>query len=140
MITQINFVPFTDVLLVLLVIFMMTASFLGSEGGLEMRLPRMASAEARDEQPQGVVVTILRDGRAYVDEKPVEREALVRSLSAAAEGKRTRLAIIRADRFVPYERVAHAIDAAKLAGLNDLALATELSLDGEQPAVPAQAD
>ena len=53
MITQINFVPFTDVLLVLLVIFMMTATILGNEGGLEMRLPRVASAEAQGEQPEG---------------------------------------------------------------------------------------
>lgn len=140
MITQINFVPFTDVVLVLLVIFMMTASFMGTEGGLDMRLPRMASAEARDQQPDGVVVTILRSGRVYVDDEATEPGDLVRQLASTAEAKRTRLAIIRADRLVPYERVAHAIDAAKLAGLNDLALATELDLAGEQPAVRSDSD
>ncbi|HHX42212.1 MAG TPA: biopolymer transporter ExbD [Armatimonadetes bacterium] len=140
MITQINFVPFTDVLLVLLVIFMMTATILGNEGGLEMRLPRVASAEAQGEQPEGVVVTIVRSGRVYIDDEATASGDLVHRLASAANDRRTRVVIIRADRLVPYERVAHAIEAAKLAGLSDLALATELDLGGDRPAVQLEQD
>ncbi len=140
MITQINFVPFTDVLLVLLVIFMMTATILGNEGGLEMRLPRVASAEAQGEQPEGVVVTIVRSGRVYIDDEATASGDLVHRLASAANDRRTRVGIIRADRLVPYERVAHAIEEAKLAGLSDLALATELDLGGDRPAVQLEQD
>ena len=131
MITQINFVPFTDVLLVLLVIFMMAATFLGPESGLDLRLPQAASAQPRDEPLGGIVVTILADGRVFVDDQQVNPADLVRQLAARATERKTRLAVVRADRTVTYERVALAIDAAKLAGLNDLALATELDLGDE---------
>ena len=124
----------------LLVIFMMTATILGNEGGLEMRLPRVASAEAQGEQPEGVVVTIVRSGRVYIDDEATASGDLVHRLASAANDRRTRVVIIRADRLVPYERVAHAIEAAKLAGLSDLALATELDLGGDRPAVQLEQD
>lgn len=128
MITQINFVPFTDVLLVLLVIFMMAATFMGPESGLDLRLPAAASSEARDQPLGGVTVNILANGTLYVDDRITPEVELVRRLAERATTKHTRLVVIRADKTVAYERVAHTIDAAKLAGLNDLALATELDL------------
>ncbi|MBI3945474.1 MAG: biopolymer transporter ExbD [Armatimonadetes bacterium] len=136
LITEINFVPFIDIVLVLLVIFMMTASFLGTqEAGLDLRLPPAVSAQARDEPLDGIVVSILSDGRVYVDDREIAGPDLVRQLASRAASRRTQLAIIRADRAVPYERVAYAIDAAKLAGLSDLALATELD-PGSRPRGP----
>lgn len=133
MITQINIVPFTDVVLVLLIIFMVTAKFLGPDSSLDLRLPATAAAQPRNEPLSGIVVTILANGSTYVDQQAVADKDLVRSLAGRASEKRTRLVIVRADRAVPYERVAHAIDSAKLAGCNDLALATELNL-GSAPA------
>ncbi|NLC55762.1 MAG: biopolymer transporter ExbD [Armatimonadetes bacterium] len=140
LITQINFIPFTDVLLVLLVIFMMAAHFLGTEAGLDLRLPAVASAQTREQPLEGVVVTILADGRLYIDEKQTEEADLVRDLAQTATRKHTRLVIVRADRAVAYERVARTIDAAKLAGLNDLALATELDLGQRPEHAPVEAD
>ncbi|MDH7567964.1 MAG: biopolymer transporter ExbD [Armatimonadota bacterium] len=134
LITDINFVPFTDVLLVLLVIFMMTARLLGTDAGLDVRLPRAAAASTYPEPPNGVVVTIQRDGRFFVDDQPVAQPDLVRALTRAAADKQTRLVVVRADRAVTYDRIAFTIDSAKLAGLNDLALATELQLDSSGPA------
>lgn len=140
LITQINFVPFTDIVLVLLIIFMMAAHFLGTEAGLDLRLPATASAQPRNEPLDGVVVTILSDGRLYVGDKETEEAGLVHALEEAAARTRHRLVIVRADRAVAYERVARAIDAAKLAGLNDLALATELELGDAPRHAPTEAN
>lgn len=139
LITQINFVPFTDVLLVLLVIFMMAASFLGPESGLDLRLPSSVSAQTRDEPLGGVVVSILADGSYWLDDREIAEPELVRGLASRAAAKRTRLVVVRADRSVAYERVARTIDAAKLAGLSDLALATELDLGPESGRSPVEA-
>lgn len=139
LITEINFVPFTDVVLVLLIIFMMTASFLGTqESTLDLHLPQAASAQARDEPLEGVVVSILSDGRVYVDDQEVPASDLARHLAEHATTRRTRTAILRADRAVPYERVAYAIDAAKIAGLRDLALATGRDVGVQPPSAPEE--
>lgn len=121
--SEINIVPFTDVCLVLLIIFMITANFIATGQGLNIELPRAASAlpEAHGQ----VVVFITGEGEIYLNAERVKAETLRDRLTAAARKDPETVVVISADRRVPYERVVEALDAVRTAGVSYLALAAE---------------
>lgn len=120
---EINIVPFTDVCLVLLIIFMITANFIATGQGLNIELPTSASALP---QTQGqAVVFITGTGEVFLNAERLEPEALRSRLVSAAEQDPEIVVVISADRRVPYERVVDVLDAVRLAGVSYLALAAE---------------
>ncbi|WP_024327030.1 protein TolR [Thioalkalivibrio sp. AKL19] len=134
--SQINVVPFIDVMLVLLIIFMITAPML--QQGVEVDLPE-ADAEAMDEDPSAaepLVVTVDASGAMslnqgpYVNEPlaPQEMTEIVREFLAENPGTQT---FVRGDRNVDYGRVIDAMVALQRAGGGRVGLITEPPRDNQ---------
>ena len=120
LIAGINVTPLVDVTLVLLIIFMVTAKILVSQGML-MDLPKAASGESI----QTVFsVELAADGRTRVDSEVVKDDEAVGDLAKAARGRNKDLrAVIRADSKVEHGRVIHVLDLLKRAGVAKIAFA-----------------
>jgi biopolymer transport protein ExbD len=121
-VASINIVPFVDVVLVLLVIFMLTSATI-VRAGLEVDLPRAASAGSRVESTINLILTA--DGALWFNGEVVASHAEAgRRIRAAAGDPKTR-AVITADRGVPYGSVVELIDLVKLNGVTTFALDVE---------------
>jgi biopolymer transport protein ExbD len=133
-ITEINITPLTDVMLVLLIIFMVTATFLVVEPSLDVRLPSAVTARSRPEPERTITVSISQGGGLKVNGKPADREHLVEALLAAARNlpPGERLVMVRGDRDADYGTIVFVMDAARLVGLRQVALATEPPQAGER--------
>ncbi|WP_426756894.1 ExbD/TolR family protein [Myxococcus sp. Y35] len=121
-ITGINVTPLVDVVLVLLIIFMVTANFIVRET-VEVDLPRAANG---GETVQGLVNVVLdKEGKLFFDGAEVsEKELEAKVVEALAKDKETR-AIISADQSLPYGRVMRLIDVVKGKGIAKFALNIE---------------
>ncbi|SDD42070.1 ExbD/TolR family protein [Myxococcus virescens] len=121
-ITGINVTPLVDVVLVLLIIFMVTANFIVRET-VEVDLPRAANG---GETVQGLVNVVLdKEGKFFFDgTEMTEKELEARVAEAVAKDKETR-AIISADQSLPYGRVMRLIDVVKGQGIAKFALNIE---------------
>lgn len=123
---EINITPFTDVVLVLLIIFMVSASYIGSQNALNVNLPSARNAEAMKNR-QNVEVTIKADENIYVDGNPFSPQNVTNELMARNQKKPIDTVIVRADKGVNYERVVRVFDAVKQAGIENIALPTKIS-------------
>jgi biopolymer transport protein TolR len=124
---EINITPFTDVVLVLLVIFMVSASFLGvnAKGGMNVNLPSAKTTEPT--QPgKEIEITVTRAKAVSINGNPVAVADLPGALNALRKQSNIDLVVIKADQAVVYDRIVKVMDAVKLAGLDKIALATEL--------------
>jgi len=121
---EINIVPFTDVCLVLLIIFLMTASFLVTGSGLEIELPTASSATPQEENQ--IVIFVTEKGEVYLAGEKVGLEQLLDRLTAEAAKNRKIVVVVSADRKVSYGSVVEVLDAVRLSGLEYLALAAEM--------------
>jgi biopolymer transport protein ExbD len=118
---EINVTPLVDVMLVLLVVFMVTAPLLAA--GLKLDLPRASTAKPLDPK-EPVVVSVDRDGRIAVDQTPVAREELAAAvLAKIAEGERA--VRVRGDRDLAYGEMVGIVDLIAAAGVRRIALVTE---------------
>jgi biopolymer transport protein TolR len=125
--SEINMTPLIDVMLVLLIIFMITAPLMTSR--LKLDLPR-AEAQAPPPAPPAVMsIGLTADGRMHLDDQVVTAEALAVQAEAQSRQKPDTEVQLRADRVVPYERVAQLIGLLQKAGLHRIAFVTE----GEDP-------
>lgn len=124
--SDINVTPLVDVMLVLLVIFIITAPLMSS--AIRLDLPK-AQAEAPITVPNFVTLSLDREGRLFLDDKSVTPEALASALADAAQRHPDTEVQLRADSAVPYGRVAEVMAIANKAGLSRIGFVTE------QPAV-----
>ena len=123
-IVGINVTPMVDVVLVLLVIMMVSATYIVSQS-LKVELPKTATS---DESVQRTyVVTITKDGKLLFNEKPIEEASLREQFkSAKAKNKEANL-VVTADREALHGDVVHVIDLAKLEGIVKFAIHVERS-------------
>jgi biopolymer transport protein ExbD len=130
MITGINVTPLVDVMLVLLIIFMVTARIIVSQG-MPMDLPKSASGESI----QTVFsVELTADGKTVVDSAPVANDDLISGLAKRAKEKNKDLrAVIRADSKVEHGRVIHVLDLLNRTGVSKIAFAVAPSGDKVAP-------
>lgn len=120
LISGINVTPLVDVTLVLLIIFMVTAKIIVSQG-LPMDLPKAASGE---EVQTVFSVELTADGKTVVDSKPVKSDEDISALAQTAKAKTRDLrAVIRADKKVEHGRVIHVLDLLKRSGVAKIAFA-----------------
>ena len=128
--SEINVTPLVDVMLVLLIIFMVTAPLLVA--GVPIDLPE-SRAGALDQQAEPVQIAIDRDGQITVDEVAVDEAALparLASIAAAPQPAEGRRIYLRADRTLDYGRVMRVMGELNRAGLNRVAL---VSVGGDEP-------
>jgi biopolymer transport protein TolR len=126
---EINVVPYIDVMLVLLIIFMITAPLLTQ--GVKVNLPK-AHAEPipskNDKQP--VVLSVDRQGRLYLDvggdpQVPADPDAIEARVAAALQADPQRAVVVRADRSVSYGLVMQAMVLLQRAGASKVGMATD---------------
>lgn len=120
--SDINMTPLIDVMLVLLVIFMITAPLMSSS--LKLDLPRTDAAQPSD-TPQFISVAIDRDGRTFFGDEAVSETELASRIEAAARRNPQTEVQLRADRSVAYGRVAELIGTVQKAGLSRIGFVTE---------------
>ena len=125
-IAQINVTPLVDVMLVLLVIFMVTAPII--QQGVTVDLPKTRAA-ALNSQEDPLVVGVTKDGTVYLNDNPIALGDLRNKLVAIAQSTSDRAVLLRADRSVPYGEVVGVIGAIKEAGINKLGMVTEPAPD-----------
>jgi biopolymer transport protein TolR len=116
---EINVTPLVDVVLVLLIIFMVTAPFL--QGGLEIDLPKVSSRGL--DVREGVIVSVRGDRTLAVGNRVIPLADLEKSLAQA--GAEHRPVYLRADQTVPYGMVVEIISRMRRAGVASLGLVTQ---------------
>jgi biopolymer transport protein TolR len=129
---EINVTPLVDVMLVLLVIFMVTAPMLTV--GVPVDLPK-TNASALNEQEDPLTVTVDAKGILYLQETPLELEALVPRLVAITGSNPEARIYVRGDKGISYGRVMEVMGAINAAGFKKVALISELP-QGKQPSTP----
>ena len=120
--SEINVTPLVDVMLVLVVIFIITAPLLASS--IRLDLPRTDAATA-SEAPKFITLAISPGGQVFLDERPVTAEQLAQGLQEAAARNPDTEVQLRADRAVPYGQVVVVMGAAQKAGLNRIGFVAE---------------
>ena len=126
--SEINVTPMVDVMLVLLVIFMITAPLLTV--GLQVNLPE-SEASTLPGQDEPLTVTVDAEGQIFIQETGVELEDLVPRLVAITENKRDIRLFVRGDRSINYGRVMQVMGAVNAAGFDRVALVTTLPRSGQ---------
>ena len=117
---DINITPLVDVVLVLLVIFMITAPVLQS--GIEVNIPKTRTVKEITEQR--VVVTIDRDQNVFLGDKPVNVHDLGQRLRDSSGDSSKKVIYLRADVRVPFGAFASVMDAVKQAGITNISVVT----------------
>ena len=121
-IAQINVTPLVDVMLVLLVIFMVTAPIL--QQGVAVDVPKVAAGPLTGEEEQ-LVVNIAKGGKLYLNDTALTSRDLATRLAAIAGARPDRQVYVRADQAVPYGDVMAVIGSIRDAGLARVGLVTE---------------
>ncbi|MFH0725946.1 MAG: protein TolR [Pseudomonadota bacterium] len=128
---EINVTPFVDVMLVLLIIFMVTAPMMVE--GLNVNLPQATSEPLpSSEQEQHLVVSIDAGQEVYINDFKVSIDFLREKLFKVLETRTNRAVFIKADKDVPYGAVVRVLSEVKAAGVEKLGMLT-VPLDGEKP-------
>lgn len=119
-IAEINVTPFVDVMLVLLIVFMITAPMLTS--GVSVDLPDTDAAAMSQSDDVPVEVTLTREGDIYISESKVDREKLLAVLDQATKSKKDSKIYIRADQVLDYGTVMEILGMVNRAGYTKVAL------------------
>jgi biopolymer transport protein ExbD len=119
--SEINMTPLVDVMLVLLVIFLVTAPMLNS--AIKLDLPAEAASQISEEKT--VTIAITRDGAYFVDDQEVSQSALEQHLKILAKENPKRQIHLRADVNVNYGKVSHVLAELQRAGLSNIGFITE---------------
>ncbi|MES2414200.1 MAG: biopolymer transporter ExbD [Pseudomonadota bacterium] len=136
--SEINVTPLVDVMLVLLVIFILTAPLLASS--IKLDLPITDAAKPAD-APKFVMLVVDGGGQVYLNDKPVAVEQLAASLAQTAAQNPDTEVQLRADQAVPYGRVVEVMGVAQKAGLNRIGFVADTpasAVPGAPPAVPVR--
>ena len=122
---EINITPLTDIFLVLLIIFMISSSAM-MEGGLNVKLPTAKSSSiTSSSNSKPIYVTIDKDGGLSVGDKKADINTLTDILKEAVAGNPDKTVVIRGDEGVILGRAVQIMDAARNAGAQKIAIATQ---------------
>jgi biopolymer transport protein TolR len=113
--SDINMTPLIDVMLVLVVIFIITAPLLASS--IKLDLPKTDAAKP-NEAPKFVLLVVDKSGQAFLNDKPLATAELAKQLAQTAQQNPDTELQLRADEAVPYGRVVEVMGVAQKAGLN----------------------
>ena len=127
-ISDINVVPYIDVMLVLLIIFMITTPLITQ--GVKVELPEADAEPLSEESEEPLVISVSQAGELFLNvgddkENPLEEEALMLRVAAVLRHKPKTPVMVRGDSRVDYGRVVHAMVLAQAAGAPSVGLVTE---------------
>ena len=120
---DINVTPLVDVMLVLLIIFMVTAPMLHQ--GISVALPKTATTNLRSTLEDPIVLSISKDGLYYINETPVARGLLKDRLRAILRSKKEKAVLLKADRSLSYGTVIETLDLLNRMGIESLGMITD---------------
>jgi biopolymer transport protein TolR len=135
--SEINVTPFVDVMLVLLIVFMVTAPLLTV--GVTVDLPKATSAPLPG-QDEPLTVSVDRDGKIFIQESEISIDDLGPRLVAILETKPGTRIFVRGDRVIDYGRVMEVVGSIHDAGIAKVALVTKLRDEGAGPITIEDAD
>jgi biopolymer transport protein ExbD len=126
-ISEINITPLTDVMLVLLIIFMVTATFFVAEPAMQVELPPAVTSEIVTKGDGEITVIVNRDGDLFVNDQAVPAQELTQALMEAAREVTAdqKVVVVRGDTEAAYGQIIWIMDSARLVGLRHVSLATE---------------
>ena len=127
---EINMIPLVDVMLVLLIIFMITAPLLAHK--IKIDLPQ-ASTVLLEEKPDTIVIALLPDGTLFMNDVKIDRESLVRRLASEAQRKPQPELHLHVDRTTQFQVLATIMADAQNAGMVKVGIATDPLKDRKQP-------
>lgn len=122
MMAEINVTPFVDVMLVLLIIFMVTAPMMVQ--GMAVELPRAEAPPLQSEEDQ-LILSIDAESKYYINDREFTKEELPAKLKAIHEANPDQAIFVKADGSLPYEKVMRLMSAAKNAGIGKVGLVTQ---------------
>ncbi|MFQ5510504.1 MAG: ExbD/TolR family protein [Candidatus Krumholzibacteriia bacterium] len=120
-VSEINITSLVDVMMVLLIIFMLTAPFI--QAGIKVRLPKAKSTVIKE--TEGVMLAVTEGGDVYLNDRKVERDGMeeaLRNLKVAGEDR----VFVRADKDVPYGVVMDVIGRVKAVGIDEVGMITQM--------------
>jgi biopolymer transport protein TolR len=120
--SEINVTPFVDVMLVLLIIFMVTAPMM--QQGIDVDLPETTTQQLRM-QDEPLILSVNETGQYFLGKREIPAADLAVKLEAIFEGRDSKEIFLRADEAVPYRHVVIALAAARQAGATKLGMVTE---------------
>ncbi len=131
--SEINVTPFVDVMLVLLIIFMVSAPLLTA--GVPLELPATAGKALQPQNKEPVVISVTKTGQVYLgqeSDKPIPLDQLGAKLQAIAKsrGGKTETIFVRGDTAAQYGMIARVMARVKQSGFNKLSLVTEIESGG----------
>tara|TARA_B100001027_G_scaffold114541_1_gene79050 strand:+ start:244 stop:615 length:372 start_codon:yes stop_codon:yes gene_type:complete len=121
---EINVTPFVDVMLVLLIIFMVTAPLLTT--GIKVNLPQ-SNANSISEKKEPVTISINSKGEIFLQKKKMNKETLIKKLSLLKKQDESLKIYIRGDKTLDYGKVMSLMGDINKAGFKKIALVTELN-------------
>ena len=119
---EINMIPLVDVMLVLLIIFMITAPLIAHK--IKIDLPQ-ASTVLLEEKPDTIVIALMADGKMFLNDVPIDREAMVERLAAEAQRKPQPELHLHVDRTLQFQSLATVMADAQNAGMVKVGIATD---------------
>lgn len=128
---EINVVPYIDVMLVLLVIFMVTAPLLTQ--GVKVELPQTNAAALADQERETLVVTVDRRGQLFLDDRAIAPGALANKVAAILRLRPETPIYVRGDRNVAYNEVVRTMALLQTAGAKQIGLVTQAADDPKSP-------
>jgi biopolymer transport protein TolR len=123
LVSQINVTPLVDVMLVLLIIFMVTAPII--QQGVQVNLPKVKAAALPGKEEQ-FVISITREDQVYLNDTRISLPDLAKRLAAIGRERPDRQVFVRADEQVPYGMVVRTMTAIKAAGIENVGMVTEM--------------
>ncbi len=121
--SEINVTPLVDVMLVLLVIFMITAPMLHQ--GIEVALPQADAKNLQSRVEDPIILSITRDGLVYLRDTPIHKTQLVDRLTPVLESRQDKAIFLKGDRDVAYGVVIEVLDLLHNGGIEQIGMITE---------------
>ena len=122
-IAEINMTPFVDIILVILVIFMVTATFV-TQGKIPLNLPHSSLEQAPLEHKKLLIVSVSHEGSIYLDDVMIDSEKLVEIVGSKIEANQE--VILRSDAKTPFEFIVKVIEACKKNNIHRFAIQTKV--------------